>query len=191
MIPRASGLPDAWFEHDGQITKREIRAMTLSALAPRRGELLWDIGAGSGSVAIEWMLADPANRAIAIERHPNAPRASRATPRRLAFPASRSSKARRPRRSPACRRRMRFSSAAARATKRCSTMPTGALATGGRLVVNAVTLQGQAELVRRFERQGGDLVQANIARADRVGRFHGWRPAMPVVQWTLEKPWPE
>jgi precorrin-6Y C5,15-methyltransferase (decarboxylating) len=68
VIARAPGLPDAMFEHDGQITKREIRAVTLSSLAPCRGELLWDIGAGSGSVAIEWMLADPSLRAIAIER---------------------------------------------------------------------------------------------------------------------------
>src|SRR3984885_8041620 len=67
ILPRAAGVPDDWFEHDGQITKREIRAMTLSSLAPRRGELLWDVGSGSGSVAIEWMLADPANSAVAIE----------------------------------------------------------------------------------------------------------------------------
>src|SRR5262245_49463502 len=67
IIPRAAGLPDVLFEHDGCITKREVRAVTLSALAPRRGELLWDIGAGAGSVAIEWMLADPSLRAIAIE----------------------------------------------------------------------------------------------------------------------------
>jgi precorrin-6Y C5,15-methyltransferase (decarboxylating) len=64
---RTAGIADAMFEHDGQITKREIRAVTLSALAPRRGELLWDIGAGAGSVAIEWMLADPSLRAAAIE----------------------------------------------------------------------------------------------------------------------------
>src|SRR5262249_3703601 len=67
IIARAAGLPDALFEHDGCITKREVRAITLSALAPRRNELLWDIGAGAGSVAIEWMLADPSLRAIAIE----------------------------------------------------------------------------------------------------------------------------
>src|ERR1700729_3166636 len=73
ILPRAAGLPDAWFEHDGQITKREIRAMSLSSLGPRRGELLWDVGSGSGSVGIEWMLADPANRAVAIElRHDRA-----------------------------------------------------------------------------------------------------------------------
>ncbi|TIM80771.1 MAG: cobalamin biosynthesis bifunctional protein CbiET, partial [Mesorhizobium sp.] len=65
-----SGLADHLFEHDGQITKREVRAITLSALAPRRGELLWDIGAGSGSIGIEWMLAHPTMRAIAIEADP-------------------------------------------------------------------------------------------------------------------------
>ena len=78
ILPRAPGLPDAWFEHDAQITKREIRAMTLSQLAPGRGELLWDVGSGSGSVAIEWMLADPANGAVAIEvRHDRAERIAR------------------------------------------------------------------------------------------------------------------
>ncbi len=78
VLPRAAGLPDEWFEHDGQITKREIRAMTLSSLAPRRGELLWDVGSGSGSVAIEWMLADPTNKAVAIEvRHDRAERIAR------------------------------------------------------------------------------------------------------------------
>ncbi len=85
ILPRAPGLPDEAFEHDGQITKRDIRAITLAALAPRRGELLWDIGAGSGSVAIEWMLADPANRAVAIEARPRprgAYRPQRAEPRR-------------------------------------------------------------------------------------------------------------
>ncbi len=69
IIARAAGLADSLFEHDGQITKREIRAITLSSLAPRRGELLWDIGAGAGSVSIEWMLADPPlMRAIAVEQ---------------------------------------------------------------------------------------------------------------------------
>jgi precorrin-6B C5,15-methyltransferase / cobalt-precorrin-6B C5,C15-methyltransferase len=78
VLPRAAGLPDDWFEHDGQITKREIRAVTLSQLAPRRGECLWDVGSGSGSVAIEWMLADPGNRAVAIEaRHDRAARIAR------------------------------------------------------------------------------------------------------------------
>src|SRR5690606_10638152 len=70
ILPLTSGLPDDFFEHDGQLTKRDVRAVTLAALAPRRGELLWDVGAGAGSVSIEWMLADPSLRAIAIEAHP-------------------------------------------------------------------------------------------------------------------------
>ena len=83
MLARTAGLADDLFEHDGQITKREIRAVTLSSLAPRRGELLWDIGAGSGSVAIEWMLADPTMRAIAIEQR--ADRAARVRRNAAAF----------------------------------------------------------------------------------------------------------
>ena len=78
IIPLSTGLPDDMFEHDGQITKREIRAVTLSSLSPRAGELLWDIGCGSGSIAIEWLLRHQANRAIGIERDPlRAARAAR------------------------------------------------------------------------------------------------------------------
>ena len=95
ILPRAPGLPDDFFEHDGQITKSEIRALTLSALAPRRGELLWDIGAGSGSVAIEFMLADEANAAIAIEA--NSARAQRIAPQRFRARNAGPARGRRPR----------------------------------------------------------------------------------------------
>ena len=113
VLPRAAGLPDEWFEHDGQITKREIRAMTLSSLAPRRGELLWDVGSGSGSVAIEWMLADPANSAVAIERRHD--RAERIARNALSFgvPGLPSSPARPLTSLPIWRRLTRCSSAAA------------------------------------------------------------------------------
>jgi precorrin-6Y C5,15-methyltransferase (decarboxylating) len=191
VIPRAGGLPDSLFEHDGQITRREIRAMTLSALAPRRGELLWDIGAGSGSVAIEWMLADPANRAIAIERQPGRAARIARNAAALGVPGLQIVGGE----APAALVDLPAPDAVfvggGASGERLLDHAYGALTSGGRLVVNAVTLQGQAELARRFERYGGDLVQANIARADRVGRFHSWRPAMPVVQWILEKPWPE
>ena len=110
----AAGLPDDWFEHDGQLTKRDIRAVTLAALAPRRGELLWDIGAGSGSVAIEWMLAASRQsrhrRSSAMRR---APRASPAMPHRSVCPTWRSCRARRPAALRGCRRPTPFSSAAA------------------------------------------------------------------------------
>ena len=191
VISRASGLPDALFEHDGQITKREVRAMTLAALAPRRGELLWDVGAGCGSVAIEWMLCDPANRAVAIERHPaRAARIAR-NAAALGVPGLEIVEGEAP-------------GALARLPRPEAVFVGGgasdaglldhvfeALAPGGRLVVNAVTLEGQGELARMFRRRGGDLVRAEIAHADPIGRFHGWRPAMPIVQWRAEKPWPE
>ena len=189
VIPRVSGLPDDFFEHDGQITKRETRAMTLSALAPRRGELLWDVGAGSGSISIEWMLADVANRAIAIEHHPE--RAARIARNALALgvPALRVVEGRAPdatRDLPAPNAIFVGGGATAEGALQAYVE---ALSPGGRLVVNAVTLETQAELIAAYKRWGGDLTQASFAHADPVGRFTGWRAAMPVVQWRWEKPW--
>ena len=188
ILPRAAGLPDDWFEHDGQITKREIRAMTLSSLAPRRGELLWDVGSGSGSVAIEWMLADPANSAVAIElRHDRAERIARnalsfgvpglsvitgEAPHvfaDLALPDA------------------IFIGGGASAPGMVE-RALGALASGGRLVVNAVTLETQAACVDWRARWGGELAQIAIAHAEPIGRYSGWRAAMPIVQWRFVKP---
>jgi precorrin-6B C5,15-methyltransferase / cobalt-precorrin-6B C5,C15-methyltransferase len=187
VLPRAAGLPDDWFEHDGQITKREIRAITLAELAPRRGELLWDVGSGSGSVAIEWMLADPMNGAVAIEaRHDRAARIARnaldfgvphlsvvvgEAPRVLAdLPAPDAI----------------FIGGGAGAPELIE-RAYQALAPGGRLVVNAVTLETQAACVGWRERHGGELAQIAVAHAEPLGRFSGWRAAMPVVQWRLVK----
>ena len=162
-----SGLPDDLFEHDGQITKREIRAVTLSALAPRQGELLWDIGAGSGSVGIEWMLRHPANRAIAIEaRADRAARAARnaaslGVPDLRIVEGSRTGRAGRPAAARRDLRRWRR-----HAIPPSSMRPGPALRPGGRLVVNAVTLETQAELMRRHVDLGGELVSMQIARAD-------------------------
>ena len=188
VLPRAAGLPDDWFEHDGQITKREIRAITLSALAPRRGELLWDVGSGSGSVAIEWMLADPMNRAVAIEARQD--RAARIARNALALGVP------------------QLSVVTGVAPQVLADLPApdaifigggasapdmieravGALAPGGRLVVNAVTLETQAACVDWRDRHGGELAQIAVAHAEPVGRFSGWRAAMPVVQWRFIKP---
>jgi precorrin-6Y C5,15-methyltransferase (decarboxylating) len=187
-IPLTPGLPDNWFEHDGQLTKRDIRAVTLSALAPRRGELLWDIGAGSGSIGIEWMLADPANRAIAVER-------DEARAGRIA-------------RNTACLGVPDLKIVLGAAPEALAGLPVpdaifigggstkegvidaawAALPSRGRLVVNGVTIETQAELTRRFKTQGGDLIQMQISRADPVGGFHGMRPALPVTQWSVVKP---
>ena len=189
VLPRAV-LPDEYFEHDGQITKRETRALTLSALAPRRGELLWDIGAGSGSIAIEWMLADPANRAIAIEQNPE--RAERIARNALALgvPALRVVEGRAPAALEDLPRPQAIFVGGGVSAPGALEGYLATLAPAGRLVVNAVTLETQSELVAAYKRWGGDLTQASFSHADPIGRFTGWRAAMQVVQWRIEKPWP-
>jgi precorrin-6Y C5,15-methyltransferase (decarboxylating) len=188
VLPRSPGLPDDWFEHDGQITKRDIRAITLAGLMPQRGEMLWDLGAGSGSVAIEWMLADPANRAAAVEARPD--RAQRIARNAMSFGV------------PALNIVAGAAPAALAGLPQPNAVFIGgganapalveraqdALPRGGRLVVNAVTLETQAACVDWRARSGGELVQISVAHGEPVGRFTGWRPAMPVVQWRWRKP---
>jgi precorrin-6Y C5,15-methyltransferase (decarboxylating) len=188
VIPLAPGLPDAWFEHDGQLTKQDVRALTLAALAPRQGELLWDIGAGSGSVGIEWMLVAPSNRAIAIER--DSARAGRIARNAAALgvpdlsivagaaPAALQDL---PRPDAA------FIGGGATASATIDAA-WAALPCGGRLVVNGITVETQAALIHRFKTIGGSLKTIQIAHADPVGGFYGMRPAMPVTQWSATKP---
>ena len=188
VLARTPGLADNLFEHDGQITKREIRAVTLSSLAPRRGELLWDIGAGSGSIAIEWMLADPAMRAIAIERR--ADRAARVRRNAAAFGV------------PGLDIIEGAAPAAVSGLETPHAIFVGggagdpgtldaaarALRPGGRLAVNAVTLETEALLLARHATLGGDLIRIAISRADALGEKTGWRAALPVTQWIWTKP---
>jgi precorrin-6B C5,15-methyltransferase / cobalt-precorrin-6B C5,C15-methyltransferase len=176
------------FEHDGQITKRELRAITLSSLAPRRGELLWDVGAGAGSVAIEWMLADPSLRAIAIEADPQ--RAARIARNAAGLGVP----------------NLEVLGAAAPGAFAGLTPPNAifvgggasdagvldavvhVLVPGGRLVVNAATLQTEALLLERHGALGGGLIRIAIARAEPLGGMTAWRPALPVTQWRWVKP---
>ena len=187
VLPRAAGLPDALFEHDGQITKREIRAVTLSSLAPRRDELLWDIGAGSGSVAIEWMLADVSLRAIAIEARAGRAGAIRRNAAAFGVPMLEVIEGVAPRAlqglSPP---HAIFIGGGASPTVLDSAV--AALRSGGRLVVNAVTLETEALLIARHATFGGELVRIALSRAEPVGGKTGWRPAMPVTQWVWTKP---
>jgi precorrin-6Y C5,15-methyltransferase (decarboxylating) len=168
IIARAAGLADALFEHDGQITKREIRALTLSALAPRRGELLWDIGAGAGSVAIEWMLADPMMRAVAIERRPD--RAARIARNAaacgvpdLTIVAGEAPTALRGLASPDA---IFIGGGGAAGRPGVLDYAITALRPGGRLVVNAVTLDTEALLLARRATLGGDLIRIAVTRAE-------------------------
>ncbi len=188
VLPRGAGLPDEWFEHDGQITKREIRAMTLSFLAPRRGELLWDVGSGSGSIAIEWMLADSTNKAVAIEvRHDRAERIARnalsfGVPGLLVV-ASEAPHVFADLATPDAIFIGGGASTPGMIERACD-----AVGLRGRLVVNAVTLETQAACVDWRARWGGELTQIAIAHAEPVGRYSGWRAAMPIVQWRFVKP---
>ena len=186
LIPRTPGLDDALFTHDGTITKREIRAATLAKLMPMRGALLWDIGTGSGSVSIEWMRAARYAQAIGID--PRADRRAMAAENALALGTP----------------RLRIIDGSAPEALTGLTPPDAiffggglteegfnaawsALRPLGRFVANAVTLETEAILLGLHARHGGDLARISIERAEPIGPRTGWRPSMPVTQWSLVK----
>jgi precorrin-6Y C5,15-methyltransferase (decarboxylating) len=188
IIAYTPGLADTLFEHDGQITKHEIRAVTLSALAPLKGELLWDIGAGSGSVAIEWMLADTSLRAIAIEAR--ADRAARILRNAAAFgvPGLEVIEGHVPEALSGLATPDAVFIGGGASEHGVLDAAIAALRSGGRLVVNAVTLETEAELMARHAALGGTLTRIELSHAEPVGRKTGWRSAMPVTQWAWVKP---
>ena len=188
ILPAAPGLADHLFEHDGQITKREIRAVTLSALAPRHGELLWDIGAGSGSIGIEWMLAHPSLRAIAIEADPT--RAARVRRNATAFgvPGLVVVEGPAPKALAGLDPPDAIFIGGGGSDAGVVETAIEALCPGGRLVANAVTLEMEALLLDQHNRRGGELLRVALSRAAPVGSMQAWRPAMPVMQWSWVKP---
>jgi precorrin-6B C5,15-methyltransferase / cobalt-precorrin-6B C5,C15-methyltransferase len=183
----APGLPDDAFEHDGQLTKRDLRASALSRLCPVPGQLLWDVGAGAGSVGIEWMRTDPRCGAVAVEADAERAERIRRNARRLGVPG--------------------LDVRHARAPEGLTGLPTPdaifvgggasrlgvldlcwqALARGGRMVVHAVTLETEQCLVERYGRHGGELTRLSIEHAESIGTFTGWSPARAVVQWAATK----
>jgi precorrin-6Y C5,15-methyltransferase (decarboxylating) len=186
-LPETQGLPDEAFASDGQLTKRHVRALTLSTLAPHPGELLWDIGGGSGSIAIEWLRAHPTTKAICVEKDPVRAERILANAAALGVPA--------------------LEVVTGGAPEALAGLPTpdvvfvgggltaaglfdaawAALPAGGRFVTNAVTLESQALVTRLRAEHGGELVKIDVARSTPVGTFTGWRAAMTVVQWSVEK----
>jgi precorrin-6B C5,15-methyltransferase / cobalt-precorrin-6B C5,C15-methyltransferase len=187
-IPYEAGLPDAYFENDGQLTKREIRAVTLSSLRPGAGELLWDVGAGSGSIGIEWLLAHSSNKAIGIER--DAERAARAMRNAISLGV------------PHLDIRVGAAPEALQELPQPDAIFIGcgtgggkvidacwaALKPGGRIVANAVTLESELGLLTAYHAGGGTLTRLSVERAEPVGSRTTWRPALPVVQWVARKP---
>ncbi|MBC6440543.1 MAG: precorrin-6y C5,15-methyltransferase (decarboxylating) subunit CbiE [Rhodospirillales bacterium] len=188
VLPRTPGLPDDAFRHDGQLTKQDIRAMAVSALQSLPGRCLWDVGAGCGSVAIEWMRAADRTTAIAIERNEERRAMIAENASALGTPGLRIVAGEAP---------DAFEGLAAPDAVFVGGgvgMPGliqacwDALKPGGRLVANSVTLNGERTLTGLYARHGGELVRVSVACAGPVGRLVGWRPLMPVTQWRVTKP---
>ncbi|HEX6958722.1 MAG TPA: precorrin-6y C5,15-methyltransferase (decarboxylating) subunit CbiE [Ferrovibrio sp.] len=186
-LSRLPGLDDDLYLHDGQITKREVRAVTLAKLAPCPGDLLWDVGAGAGSVGIEWLRSHRANRAIAIEQ--NESRRSNIAQNAAALGV------------PQLEIRAGSVPAALDGLPAPDAIFIGggiltdglvercwnALKPGGRLVANVVTMEGEAAVAAARRAYGGDLARLGVQRAEPVGRYHGWYAMMPVTQWNTVK----
>jgi precorrin-6Y C5,15-methyltransferase (decarboxylating) len=187
IFSTAAGLPDDAYIHDGQLTKRAVRAVTLAHLAPSPGELLWDVGAGCGSIGVEWMRSHPACRAIAVEADSTRCGFIRQNCSRLGVPGLRLVEDR----APAALAGLETPDAIfiggglsdPGVIERCWS----ALPADGRLVANAVTLQGEALLTEWRGRTQGELIRISVARARPLGRFDGWRTAMPVTLLTAVK----
>jgi precorrin-6Y C5,15-methyltransferase (decarboxylating) len=188
VLPLTPGMADDLFEHDGQITKREIRAVTLVALAPRRGELLWDIGAGSGSISIEWMLAHPSMRAIAIEADQDRAARIRRNATACGVPGLTIVEGGAPDALAGLETPDAIFIGGGGSEPGVMDAAIDALPSGGRLVANAVTLEMETLLLASHARLGGDLTRIAVSRAAPVGTMQGWRPAMPVTQWSWVKP---
>ncbi|MFL4993727.1 MAG: precorrin-6y C5,15-methyltransferase (decarboxylating) subunit CbiE [Microvirga sp.] len=188
VVTLAPGLPDAFFENDGQLTKAEIRALTLAALAPKAGELLWDIGAGAGSIGIEWCLRHPRNRCIGIEERCG--RAERA--RRNALELGATSLDIRTGRAPEALADLSAPDAifigGGASEAGVFDAAWAALKSGGRLVINGVTLETEMLLGALYAQHGGTMRRLAVSRLEPVGGMHGWRAAMPVTQWVVAKP---
>ncbi|WGI23936.1 precorrin-6y C5,15-methyltransferase (decarboxylating) subunit CbiE [Halomonas alkaliantarctica] len=181
-LPLTPGLPDHFFDHDGQITKQTIRAITLAALAPMPGERLWDIGTGSGSVAIEWLLAHPDNQAVGFEQ--NAERAARARSNADNLGVD----------------WLEVKEGCAPEVLNDTSLPDAVFIGGGlsqtlledlwqrlpegvRVVANAVTLESEALLAHWHQKAGGELLRLELANAAPIGTRRGWKASYPIVQW--------
>lgn len=187
FLPLVPGLSDDAFVHDGQITKREVRAVTLAYLMPYRNALLWDVGAGSGSISVEWMRAG--GRAVTIEQKPERIAMIQQNAAELGVPALQIVEGDAP--------------AALVGLKAPDAIFIGggvtgegvfdacweALKPGGRLVANAVTIEGEMALTSLQAQLGGELVRMSVSRAEPVGRFSAFKPMMPVTLWSVQKGW--
>lgn len=187
LLPRTAGLPDEAFRHDGQMTKREVRAATLAALMPVPGQLLWDVGAGCGSIAVEWMRAAPRARAVAIERKAERRAMIADNAESLGTPLLKIVAGDAPQALDGLEAPDAVFIGGGASNEGLIDACWQALKPGGRLVANAVTLEGEAALLAWQKDHGGALTRFAISRAEPVGPFQGWRPMMPVTQYQNTK----
>jgi precorrin-6Y C5,15-methyltransferase (decarboxylating) len=178
-------LPEDCFAHDGQITKQSIRAVTLAALAPRPGRLLWDVGAGSGSIAVEWCRSGSGCTAVAFERDEQ--RRKRIADNAVAFGASVEVRGAAPDAFFGAPPPSAVFVGGGLTAPGLLEMCFERLSVGGRLVANVVTVESEAVLAQWYSRLGGELRRFQHYLGEPLGGFTGWRPAMPVTQWLVTK----
>jgi precorrin-6Y C5,15-methyltransferase (decarboxylating) len=187
-LSRLAGLPDSAFRHDGQLTKRDVRAITLARLAPTPGELLWDVGAGSGSIGIEWMRAHPSCRALAIEADEGRQRLIEHNRDALGVPGLQLIRGQAPQALAGLERPDAIFIGGGVTREGVLDTCWAELKPGGRLVANAVTLQSEMTLMAWREQHGGELTRIHIAQAQPLGDFDTWRQALPITLLDVVKP---
>ncbi|WP_277587749.1 precorrin-6y C5,15-methyltransferase (decarboxylating) subunit CbiE [Pseudomonas chlororaphis] len=187
-LSRLAGLPDSAFQHDGQLTKRDVRAITLARLAPVPGELLWDVGAGSGSIGIEWMRAHPSCRALAIEADPGRQQLIEHNRDALGVPGLQLVRGSAPQALDGLEAPDAIFIGGGVTRPGVLDACWARLKPGGRLVANAVTLQSETTLMAWRERHGGELTRIHVAQALPLGDFDTWRQALPITLLDLVKP---
>ena len=185
-MPLGLAAPDSSFDNDGKLTKRDARSSALAKLAPFPGAVLWDVGSGSGAVAIDFLRNAPGGVAYAIDRNQTQLDRGSANAERHGVPG--------------------FKPISGNAAEQIANLPRpdavfigggmseqvisvaqAALRPGGCLVAHAVTIESESVIIAAWQRAGGDLVRLSVQHADPVGGFHGWRPLMPVTQWCWHK----
>lgn len=188
QLSRLAGLPDSAFRHDGQLTKRDVRAITLARLAPVPGELLWDVGAGSGSIGIEWMRAHPSCRALAIEADDGRQQLIEHNRDVLGVPGLQLIRGSAPQALAGLERPDAVFIGGGVTREGVLQTCWEQLKPGGRLVANAVTLQSEMTLMHWRDQYGGELTRIHIAQAQPLGEFDTWRQALPITLLDLHKP---
>lgn len=187
-LSRLAGLPDTAFRHDGQLTKRDVRAITLARLAPVPGELLWDVGAGSGSIGIEWMRAHPTCRTLAIEADEGRQLLIEHNRDALGVPGLQLIRGSAPQALTGLERPDAIFIGGGVTREGVLDSCWAQLKPGGRLIANAVTLQSEMTLMAWRERYGGELTRIHIAQAQPLGEFDTWRQALPITLLDVTKP---